>query len=356
MSDIFLSYASEDRERVRPVVGALEARGWSVWWDRTIKPGQIFARVIQAALEEARCVVVLWSRESVESDWVQTEAAEGQKRKILIPALLDDVAIPLEFRRIHAAKLDPGFGDLLGGVERILGMPAAPPRLTAGQTRENPKDGLTYVWIPPGKFTMGCSPGDNESFPGEKPAHEVTITLGFWMGQTPVTEAAYARYAKANGQSIGPADTDLPVVNVSWEDTQRYCQWVGLRLPSEAEWEYAARAGTSGSRYGALDDVAWHGGNSGGKRHPVCGRQPNAWGLYDILGNVWEWVTDWYNEAYYGQSSATDPSGPSTGQGRVLRGGSLTLDVGNVRASARLGRGTTYRSTYIGFRCAGELP
>jgi hypothetical protein len=209
VSDIFLSYASEDRLRVKPVVDALEARGWSVWWDPTIRPGQIFARVIQEALDKARCVVVLWSRESVESDWVQTEAGEGLKRKILIPALLDVVVIPLEFRRIHAANLVgwsgalpySGFEELARAVEGLLGLPAAqpakvsaaaapsaiiqpapPPRLTSGQKRKNPKDGLTYVWIPPGKFTMGCSPGDSECSASERPPHEVTITCGFWMG------------------------------------------------------------------------------------------------------------------------------------------------------------------------------
>jgi hypothetical protein len=256
VSDIFLSYAREDLPRVEPVVDALAKRGWSVWWDRTIIPGQVFARVIQAALDEARCVVVLWSRDSVESDWVTTEADDGQRRGILIPALLDDVVIPLAFRRIQAANLigwhgalpHAGFEELARGVQGILATPAArpartsatatasaparrrviaislavcavagaavvaymnrgvdggpstqtaatvpktaatppaagrvtgksveprPPRpqesaprgspqaakgtLTAGQTRENPKDGLTYVWIPPGKFTMGCS-------------------------------------------------------------------------------------------------------------------------------------------------------------------------------------------------------
>jgi hypothetical protein len=100
VSDIFLSYAREDLPRVKPVVDALAARGWSVWWDRTIQPGQVFARVIQAVLDEARCVIVLWSRDSVESDWVQSEADEGQRRGVLIPVLLDDVVISAGYRRL----------------------------------------------------------------------------------------------------------------------------------------------------------------------------------------------------------------------------------------------------------------
>jgi len=349
-----------------PLVDALEARGWSVWWDPTIKPGQTWDEVIQVALAEARCVVVLWSLDSVTSEWVRIEAHAGKRRGILVPALLDDVTerIPLAFSLTHAANLvgwsgalqHPGFDELARAVEGILAMPAEPaPRLTAGQTRESPKDGFTYVWIPPGKFTMGCSPGDAGCLPDEKPPHEVTITRGFWMGQTPVTEAAYARYAKATGQSIGPADTDLPVVNVSWEDAQSYCEWAGLRLPSEAEWEYAARAGTTGSRYGALDDIAWYDGNSGGKRHSVRGKQPNAWGLYDILGNVWEWVDDLFDEDYYGESPAEDPSGPGGGEYFVLRGGSWDSSPGVARASYRVRGELSGRSGNIGFRCAGEL-
>ena len=139
MSHIFLSYAREDLARVKPVVEALVARGWSVWWDRTIKPGQIFARVIQIALDEARCVIVLWSRDSVESDWVQSEADEGQRRGILIPAILDEVMIPLAFRRIQAASLvgwsgklpHTGFEELEQAVEGILTSAAQPDRGSA---------------------------------------------------------------------------------------------------------------------------------------------------------------------------------------------------------------------------------
>ncbi len=105
MSDIFISYDSADRPRVKHLVDELHRRGWSVWWDRTVRPGQTYDKVIDAALSRARCVIVLWSRESVESDWVKTEAAEAKSRGILVPALLDVVKIPLEFRRIHAANL-----------------------------------------------------------------------------------------------------------------------------------------------------------------------------------------------------------------------------------------------------------
>ena len=128
MSDIFLSYASEDLQRVEVLVRALERHGWSVWWDRSILPGRTFDQAIEEALDAARCVIVVWSQHSVHSDWVKTEAAEGARRRILVPVLLDEVRIPLEFRRMQAARLldwqDPGphpeFDKVVRAVEETL--------------------------------------------------------------------------------------------------------------------------------------------------------------------------------------------------------------------------------------------
>jgi len=129
MSDIFISYASSDRGRAQLLADALTTQGWFVWWDRAIPPGKSFAKVIEAALDDAKCVIVLWSEASVSSEWVQTEAAEGARRQILVPALLEAVKIPLEFRRIQAANLsdwrgelsDPEFGKLLKSIRTCLG-------------------------------------------------------------------------------------------------------------------------------------------------------------------------------------------------------------------------------------------
>jgi TolB-like protein len=144
MSDIFLSYATEDHPRTRVLVQALEARGWSVWWDRTIPPGQTWDSVIERALDAARCVVVLWSKVSVTSEWVRNEAEEASRRKILVPVLIDDVLVPLSFRRIQAARLvawsgketDEEFGKLIQAISEKLGTarPPAPPGRMAAAT------------------------------------------------------------------------------------------------------------------------------------------------------------------------------------------------------------------------------
>lgn len=220
----------------------------------------------------------------------------------------------------------------------------------ASSVRTNPKDGLRYVWIPPGKFTMGCSPGDSECYGNERPAHQVTITKGFWLGQTEVTQAAYQRVVGTDPSHFKGAN--LPVEEVSWDEAQAYCRAVGSRLPTEAEWEYAARAGSGLSRYGDIDRIAWYTSNSGGRTHEVAQKQPNAFGLYDMLGNVWEWPANW-DEAY-APGSIVDPTGPASGQYRALRGGSGNADPGNARVSGRNRYEPGNRSNVIGLRCAGE--
>ena len=221
--------------------------------------------------------------------------------------------------------------------------------IVAGTKKVNPKDGLTYVWIPPGRFTMGCSPGDGECDADEKPAHRVTITKGFWIGQTEVTQEAFQRAMGSNPSHF--QGTSLPVDTVSWNEAQRYCEAVGMRLPTEAEWEYAARAGSTGARYGD-GAIAWHAGNSGGQTHEVAQKQPNTWGLYDMLGNVWEWVADWY--ADYAAGSQSNPHGPASGTYRALRGGSWVDAPWRARASNRGTFVLENRGGGVGGRCAVE--
>jgi formylglycine-generating enzyme required for sulfatase activity len=229
--------------------------------------------------------------------------------------------------------------------------------------RVNPKDGLKYVWIPPGTFVMGCSPADNECFVDETPSHRVTLSKGFWIGQTEVTVGAYRRFAAAAGRPMPPApgfnsrwaNDNMPIVNVSWNDGRDYCTWAGGRLPTEAEWEYAARGGSAAGRYGEVGEIAWYDKNSGGQTHEVAQKPANAFRLFDVLGNVWEWVNDWYEQNYYQNRPSEDPPGPTSGSRRVLRGGSWSYNSRSVRVSYRTRHDPDYWDDNLGLRCVRDV-
>jgi formylglycine-generating enzyme required for sulfatase activity len=225
--------------------------------------------------------------------------------------------------------------------------------MVAGTVKVHPKDAQKYVWIPPGTFQMGCLAGDRGCFSDEKPAHPVTITKGFWLGQTSVTQPAYQRVTGNNPSHF--RGEQLPVETVSWSQAKVYCEAVGGRLPTEAEWEYAARAGSDAPRYGDLNAIAWYRDNSNGKTHEVGQKQANQWGLYDMLGNVWEWVGDWYDETYYAKSTLLDPTGAPSGKHRVVRGGSWNVVPRNLRSSDRFKVEPALSYNGLGFRCVQEV-
>ena len=223
-------------------------------------------------------------------------------------------------------------------------------QLTLARGRVNPIDDLKYVYIPPGEFQMGCSGPSCEE--GET-QHRVRITMGFWIGQTEVTQMAYERVMKAGQNSSTFKGADLPVETVSWNEAEKYCEAVGMRLPTEAEWEYAARAGNKNERYGEIDKIAVYNDGKTSSTRIVGSKEPNAWGLYDVLGNVWEWTNDWYDANYYKTSPPDDPRGPGDGKEKVVRGGSWSDNP--VRVSFRFWDLRGDRLNAIGFRCAGEL-
>ncbi len=211
-------------------------------------------------------------------------------------------------------------------------------------------------WIPPGQFLMG-SPNDEEGrFDNEGPQHWVTISYGFWLFDTPCTQSLWkAVTGKTPSQFKGPS---RPVEQVSWHDCQDFMKRLNelvprlkLRLPTEAEWEYSTRAGKGDALYGNLDDIAWYGDNSKSKTHDVKGKQANDWGLYDLLGNVWEWCEDdWGRE--YTDKSQTDPLHVvEAGAHRVIRGGGRGSPPQYVRAACRSADPSEDRSVLLGVRC-----
>ncbi len=223
---------------------------------------------------------------------------------------------------------------------------------------------VRFRYIRPGSFTMG-SPPDEEGRFGTETQHQVTLTRGYWLAETPTTQALWEvvmgttvvqQRDKANRSwSLRGEGPDHPMYFVSWEESQEFLRRLNARIPSlqarlpmEAEWEYAARAGTTGARYGDLDAIAWHIGNSNETTHPVGRKQANAWGLYDMIGNVWEWCGDWYG--IYPRSAVTDPVGPGSGSDRVNRGGGWSSFAAHSRAARRSWDVPGYRRGSLGFR------
>lgn len=219
----------------------------------------------------------------------------------------------------------------------------------------SPTLGAKFVLIPSGTFKMGSPANEvgriNIKSVDIEALHEVTISKPFFMQTTEVTQGQWRRVMGDNPSSFGSCGDDCPVEKVSWEDVQKFIKKLNsmegtdkYRLPTEAQWEYAARAGSATRFYTGdseedLSRAGWYGsfdgsGNSGGKTHPVGQKIPNAWGLYDMHGNVWEWVTDWMGA--YPSGSVIDPVGPSTGSPRVARGGSYISYAKHCRSANRL--------------------
>jgi formylglycine-generating enzyme required for sulfatase activity len=197
--------------------------------------------------------------------------------------------------------------------------------------------GMKLTLIPAGEFMMGSPDSDRRAGSAEKPQHQVRITKPFYLGVTEVTQGQYEKVMGKNPSRFKESGLDAPVEMVSWDDAQEFCRKLSelseekkagrhYRLPTEAEWEYACRAGSAkkycyGDDESRLVDYAWYGKNSDGKTHQVGRKKPNAWGLYDMHGNVWEWCADRYDRDYYAKSPRDDPIGPSEGSFRVFRGG-----------------------------------
>ena len=216
---------------------------------------------------------------------------------------------------------------------------------------------MQFVRIEAGTFLMGSNAWYAVS--SAEPVHQVRISKAFYLGTYAVTQGQWQAIMGTNPSRF-KVDPNLPVEKVSWEDVQEFIRQLNAkeggatyRLPTEAEWEYAARAGTTmaysfGDDPRQLREYAWYGENSGDETHPVGQKKPNPWGLYDMHGNVWEWVQDWHGR--YTAGTAVDPAGPSSGSSRVNRGGGWLGDASPCRSADRYGSAPGLRLGSLGFR------
>ena len=228
---------------------------------------------------------------------------------------------------------------------------------------------MEFVWIPPGRFRMGSPSGEGGRDSDEGPLHEVELSRGFWLGKYEVAQGEWEAVIGSRpwrGKDNIRSGSSRPAIYISWDDVQGFIEKLNdaagssvYRLPTEAEWEYACRAGTQtrwsfGDGEHRLTDYAWYGANAWDVNerygHVVGLKRANPWGLYDMHGNVWEWVQDWYGRDYYKRSPRVDPPGPTSGSVRVARGGAFNYYAQNVRSATRGYAGPVNRSAGVGVR------
>ncbi len=215
-------------------------------------------------------------------------------------------------------------------------VPSAMAKKGGVKKRVNHQDGLTYVWVPAGSYWTGCPEGDTNCVGDERKKANITIPDGFWISETEVTQAAFKKVMNAEPSYY--QGSRLPVERVSWTAAKAYCDVIGMRLPTESEWEYAAYGGAEQPAQSSVEAVAWYGPNSSDQTHPVREKQPNEFGLYDMLGNVWEWVSD----------------AGTIQEGHLIKGGSFYSAKSDLRVAGRQGAPEDLKHRDIGFRCAAS--
>ena len=411
---VFLSYSSEDKTIADRVCSALEAADIPCWIaPRDILPGVDYPTAIVEAISSVEVLVLILNRQAAASPHIRSEVGQAfNDKKRIIPFRLFNDRLPenLEYflsmtqwrddtdgctdeniKRLTEAILDPLAGGERGAIQAhrrrtmmavafvLLALlasamvyrlwsksrttlPNAP--LDSSALRDakpqpkiwlNPIDGQKYVWIAPGTFTMGCSPGDSECSNDEKPAHPVDIEKGFWLEQTEVTIGAYKKFADKHKLKLPAGDATLPVTGLTWAKAKEYCAAIRGRLPTEAEWECAARG-----RQTALfpwGDVmpAWIPNDGRGPLDgpwPVTIGEPTDFGLFGIGTNIHEWCADWYDTGYYNRSPERNPAGPETGVRRASRGGAWRHAYTMCRVTLRSKLDPSFRYNDYGFRVA----
>jgi formylglycine-generating enzyme required for sulfatase activity len=389
---IFLSYAWQDREQAKALYLALRDQGHRVFFDRDDLPaGDEYHNRIRAAIDDAHLFIFLISPEALDDgSYTLTELtiAERSHRRLL-PVMLRETVIATLPAALQAVTIHRPDGNLAASVAaqayRIAGEVrrkrlkqfAAVSSLAAvaaagifyflaprGKQEYGGKDGAPAVLIPAGSFVMG----DDEN----SPRREIFVSA-FYMDKFEVTLSRYAAFLKATGNIKPPAEwetadlqnsAELPVVAVDWHDADSYCRWAGKRLPTEAEWERAARGGDEriypwGSdppspehaRFGQPYEKPVY--RDGVVRVGTYSKGVSPFGIYDLSGNVWEWVGDWYADSF--RRDVRDPKGPDKGTHKVMRGGGWYDAADRITATKRMYAEPARRDDEVGFRCAGDV-
>lgn len=444
MTDIFLSYSRADRPRAETMANALEADGFSVWWDKILRAGQTYDEVTETMLREAKVVIVLWSQTSVKSKWVRAEATLGQRNCELVPAMIEEAERPIMFELVQTADLIGWDGDrsetrwreFVDDIKRSLAKagtsapapspkpetvkasmpppaeiqpePRTPVRAAEVEPRKKSSSPLPMIlgavivlgagayfgvqalsggdsaynltittaaapaspecdvcppmtYIEGGSFTIGSPSSETHHSGNEQPQTE--LTLGpYWIGQAEVTWSEWDKCVVDGGcrPAQGSGEAGFPVTGISWDDASAYAAWLSAqsgfsyRLPSEAEWEFAARGGTS-SAYWWGENYPGQGVVTGAVKES-SGLPGNAFGLSATLGNVREWAADCYASSY--ADLPVDGTARLTGNcdRRVVRGGSYRLGAAEHRAANRARYGRTIRDRSLGFRVVADQP
>jgi formylglycine-generating enzyme required for sulfatase activity len=388
--DVFLAHNSVDKPLVREISARLRERGLNPWLDEEqIAPGELFQEAIQKAIPNIKSAAIIVGKSGL-GQWqiieLHTLTSQFVRKRIkVIPILLPEVSeLPEDllflqgFNWVSFKQItdEDAFFRLIWGITgKKPPKNASPsPSLQVSQwpqifTETLPGNiKLEMIKIPAGSFLMGteeaevirlCKEYGTDWYKNEMPQHRVNLQE-FYLGKYPVTQEQY-QAIMGNNPSYFKDNPKNPVENVSWDDAQEFCQKLSektgkkYRLPSEAEWEYACRAGTQtryyfGDNAELLEEYAWYYGNSGSKTHPVGQKKPNNWGLYDMSGNIWEWCENGWHESY--ENAPTDGTAWNENHSvlniRVLRGGSWYVDLSDCRSAFRYNN--DYRSINIVFR------
>lgn len=363
--DVFISYSTKDKAIADAVCHVLEENRIRCWIaPRDVEPGRTYASQIIHSIKECKLVVLIFSQSANISEHVSNEVDRAfSASKPIIPFIIEETELSEEMdyylSRKHWLLAYPDYKlktkELVDAIRRFLGRSGD----DMPQSTENLP--VTFVSVEGGKFIMGAGfEQGKDADIYEKPAHPVTLD-SFQISETPVTVSQYRKFCEATKRNM-PVEPpwgwidNHPIVNVSWFDAAAFAEWMGCRLPTEAEWEFAARGGNLSKHYkysggNTPDSIGWFADNtnSSGTR-PVRMKTPNELGLYDMSGNVHEWCANWKYE--YTAGEEVSPKGPETGIIKASKGGSWHSSSRSLRVTSRDDDPPEFFSYNVGFRVA----